>query len=67
MQQLGSHCTISPEIWSLSRFRKPVEKIQVSSNSNKQAGTLQEGLSTFIPEFFLEWEMSLSDHCKGTP
>jgi hypothetical protein len=35
MEQLGSHCTDSHEIWFLSIFRKSVTKIQIPIRSQK--------------------------------
>ena len=38
MEQLGSHWTDSHDIWYLSIFRRPVEKMQVSLKSDKYNG-----------------------------
>jgi len=38
MEQLGFHCTDFHEILYLSTFGKPVEKIQVSLESDKNNG-----------------------------
>jgi hypothetical protein len=48
MEQLGSQRAGSYEIVYLNIFGKSVEKIQVSLKSDKNNGTLHEGLCTFV-------------------
>jgi hypothetical protein len=47
MEQLGSHWRDFHEIWYLSIFQKPVEKIQVSLKSEKN-----DGYFTWRPIYF---------------
>ena len=48
MKQLGCRWTDFHEIWYLSIFRKSVEKIQVSVQSDNNNGTLHEDRYTFM-------------------
>jgi len=60
MEQLGSNWTDFLEIWYLGVFRKSVEKIRVSLQSDKNIDTLHEiyvNVWQHLSEFFLEWEM----------
>ena len=53
MEQLGSHWTGFHEIWYCSIFRKSVEKIQVSLNSDKNNGTVHEDRCTVFDHISL--------------
>jgi len=44
MEQFGLHCTEFHEIWYLSTLGKPVEKIQVSLESDKNNGYYIQGV-----------------------
>ena len=61
VERLGCHWTDFYWIWHLCIFRKCVEKIQVSLNSDKNNECLTcrliHILSSFLAEFFLEREM----------
>jgi hypothetical protein len=48
MERLGSHWTNFHEIWYLSIFRKPFQKIEVSLSSDKSQGTLHGDRCTFV-------------------
>ena len=48
MEQLDSRWTNLHKIWYFSIFRNSVEKIQISSKSDKNNGTLHEDLCTFM-------------------
>ena len=62
MEQLGSHWTDFREIWYLSIFRKPVEKIIPQLNSENNIGhftyrPIYVHFWSYLAQFFLEWEM----------
>jgi hypothetical protein len=47
-EQLGFHLMVFHEIWNLSIFRKPVEKIQVPLTLTRIKSTLHKGQYTFL-------------------
>jgi hypothetical protein len=56
--KLGSHCTDFDETWYISFFRKSVQKIQVSSKSDKNGRyfTWRRFGMWHLAKFFSEWE-----------
>ena len=64
MQQLRSHRKEFHEIWCLNVLRKSVEKVQVSLKSDKNKGYFAWKpiyLWSYLPHWFLEWEMFRAD------